>query len=105
MTQGTEEMKLDALAAATLAMDALGGPATADRRILLQLAVDVLRDTHGLNANTLCDIEEMVHLMELTVELLPLTEQARAHHDPRIRYPPWFRTMHPFEGLASFFRM
>eukprot|EP00854_Cymbomonas_tetramitiformis_P025737 gene25737-31480_t len=45
---GSEEVKLDALAATTLAMDSLGGPACYDRRILLQLAVDVLRDTGRL---------------------------------------------------------
>ena len=35
--------------------------------------MDVLRDTHGLGPNTLSDIEEMVHLMELTVQPLTLT--------------------------------
>ena len=71
----SEEVKLDALAAATLAMDALGGPATSNRRILLYLAIDVLRDTQRLPHDTLHDIEEMVHLMELTVDLMPAVEQ------------------------------
>lgn len=44
----SEEVKLDALAAATLVMDALGGPATANRRILMHLGIDVLRDTQRL---------------------------------------------------------
>eukprot|EP00959_Pyramimonas_sp_CCMP1952_P112346 2349062-Pyramimonas_sp.AAC.1 len=68
----SEEVKLDALAAASLALDALRtGPVCEGRRVLLQMAVDVLRDTGRLPYNTLSDVEELLHLMHLTANLTP----------------------------------